>query len=98
MSNATSNPQTVYFMLSCEYDHIDTLAAGKPNRQITEWESFEDMLSHARKERKRRSYADRSTGAQYRMVLTDLGVERCNACEYTAKSHESAINGTWNRI
>jgi len=67
-----SHPQTVSFELRVEYFHHDR-PTGLPVVVDTAFDSFEGMFNHYRKERKRRSYADRATSGSYHMVMTEYG-------------------------
>ena len=68
----------------------------KPTLITLPFDSFEDMISHYRKERRRRSYADRATHGSYRQILTDHGKAMIASDDphYTEKRYWDAIHGT----
>lgn len=92
-----SVPQTISFQVRIEYFRGER-PSDKPQIVTHDCETFEEMFPLVVKERRRRSLADRATGAEYRQVLTDLGWERIRECEHAKKSHEAACKGTWFRL
>ena len=90
-----SVPQTVSFELTVEYRHMARPLTSPTIVRYT-FEKLEDMIWFFRKERKRRSYADRATGGTYRLILTDHGRDMINSADehYTVERYADAIDGT----
>ena len=89
------SPQTISIELKTEYRHF-ARSLDRPMVLTDSFESFEAMMAHYCKERRRRSLADRATHATYRQVLTAHGQEMVNGPDdhYSIKRYWDAIYGT----
>ena len=92
--------QTISFTLRVQYRYIERVQAGLPESVDYHFVDFCDMMDFARKESRRRRYADRSTGSEYRQVLTQHGRDMINGDDwtYTEDRYRDAIDGTWFKV
>lgn len=92
-------PQTVEFIASIHYGHIERERSGQQRVCCYHFKVFEEMLEFYRKERKRRAYKDRATDGYYRLVLTDLGKERIEKGDsFHRRKYQAALDGTLLKI
>ena len=101
---------TIRFTCRVHFRHVER-SADKPEILEADFESFEEMLTWANKEKKRRKRGDRATMAEYRQVLTDYGSEALarDAADPDREgwwweptnrtgTYDDAIAGTWFNI
>lgn len=69
----------------------------QPTSEVHPFDDFEAMLQFAHKAKRRRRNADKATGAEYEVCLTELGRQVCEDDEHRRRSHESMLN-KWHKV